>query len=263
MKIVITKKLLISMVVITLIIGTTFIAYKKHRQIQTEIDLQKSEIVLTEPKKEESTSDMGQILNDSPQESKINQEPVLPNSAIVEMLFLVQAPFANWDPAHEEACEEASILMVSHYLDKTGIKNQDQGEKEILDLVSFETEKGYGPSVTLEELAKIAETKLGLKNSRIVKEASKENIKEEIANGKPVIIPAAGKILPNPNFRNGGPNYHMLVVKGYNSEYFITNDPGTKKGEGFKYKFDDLLNAIHNWNPNNILNGEKAYLVFD
>lgn len=263
MKIVITKKLLIIIVVITAIAGATFITYKKRYRIQTEIDFQKSEIVLTEPKKEEPTSNIGQIANNSPQESRTSQKKALPNSAIIEMPFLVQAPFANWDPAHEEACEEASILMVSHYLDKTGIENQDQGEKEILDLVSFETEKGYGPSVTLEELAKIAETKLGLKNLRIVREVSKEKIKEEIANGKPVIIPAAGKILPNPNFRNGGPNYHMLVVKGYNSDYFITNDPGTKKGEGFKYKFDDLLNAIHNWNEDNILDGEKAYLVFD
>jgi uncharacterized protein YvpB len=88
-------------------------------------------------------------------------------------------------------------------------------------------------------------------------------IKDELANGRPVIVGAAGKILPNPNFRNGGPNYHMLVVIGYDKNGFITNDPGTRKGQDFRYSFSDLFNAIHNWESNNILNGLKEYLVFD
>ena len=90
-----------------------------------------------------------------------------------------------------------------------------------------------------------------------------EQIKKEIASGRPVIVPAAGRILPNPNFTPPGPKYHMLVIKGYNSTQFITNDQGTRKGDGFVYTYNSLLNALHDWDPGDILNGRKAVLVFD
>jgi hypothetical protein len=98
---------------------------------------------------------------------------------------------------------------------------------------------------------------------RVVHDVTINSIKTEIAAGRPVIIPAAGKVLPNPNFKDGGPNYHMLVVKGYDANGFITNDPGTRLGENFRYTYDALINAIHDWDPTNILNGQKAFLVFD
>jgi len=54
--------------------------------------------------------------------------------------------------------------------------------------------------------------------------------------------------LNNPNFKQPGPIYHMLVIKGYNSWEFITNDPGTRKGNSFKYPYSTLINAVHDWN---------------
>lgn len=259
------KKILIISILLILIFAGSILFYKKRYLIQNEIDLKKSEVVFSEPAKDAAMNTTNNPAEDSVK-SKIAEpiaNPILPESAIVKVPFLAQAPFANWDPLHEEACEETSLIMVSHYFNKSKIKDKEQGEQEILSLIDYENKNGYGPSVTLKQLQEIANSYFGLKNSRIVKDVTKENIEKEIAKGKPVIIPAAGKILPNPNFRNGGPNYHMLIIKGYNSQYFITNDPGTKNGEGYKYKFNDLINAIHDWNSENILNGEKAYLVFD
>ena len=40
----------------------------------------------------------------------------------------------------------------------------------------------------------------------------------------------------------------MLVIRGWTKDgMIITNDPGTKRGEGFLYKPEVLLNAIHDW----------------
>ena len=39
----------------------------------------------------------------------------------------------------------------------------------------------------------------------------------------------------------------MLVVIGYTDDGFITNDPGTKRGEQYWYKTETLLDAIHDW----------------
>lgn len=189
-------------------------------------------------------------------------EPKANSSVLIKMPFLVQAPLANWDALHEDACEESSLIMVYHYYNKTKIDSSQQGEDEIQKIIEYETKNEYGHSITLSELAIIAKKYYNMNNSRIVN-ASKETIIAELNNGKPVIVPAAGKLLDNPNFKNGGPNYHMLVIKGYDKNGFITNDPGTRKGEGFRYTYDNLLDAIHDWDPINIQNGEKNILVFD
>jgi len=185
---------------------------------------------------------------------------LLPDKASLEVPFQVQAPNANWDNIHEDACEEASLLMVYHFIAKTNIVDGDQ---ELTDLLNYESRNSYDGSVTLEDLNKIAQAYYGLNSGQIYRNISVEKIKSELAEGKPVIVGAAGRILNNPNFRDGGPNYHMLVITGYDQNGFITNDPGTRLGKDFHYSFDNLYDAIHDWDSENILNGAKDYLVFD
>ncbi|PJA87264.1 MAG: hypothetical protein CO141_00330 [Candidatus Moranbacteria bacterium CG_4_9_14_3_um_filter_42_9] len=194
-------------------------------------------------------------------DAKIKKNPT--GEAIASVPFLTQAPFAIWDPLHEDACEEASLIMVKHFLDKDQDLTPASGDVEIRKIIQYEEKNGYGISISLEQLKKIAKEYLGMPTGRIKYSPTIDDIKKELADGRPVIVPAAGKILPNPNFRNGGPNYHMLVVVGYDKNGFITNDPGTKKGQGFRYAYEGLFNAIHDWDATNILNGQKAYLVFD
>ncbi|MBU1911108.1 hypothetical protein KKG16_01695, partial [Patescibacteria group bacterium] len=88
-------------------------------------------------------------------------------------------------------------------------------------------------------------------------------IKEELIKGNPIIIPAAGRDLDNPYFSGEGPWYHMLVIKGYDKKRFITNDPGTRRGEGYKYEYSVLLNAVHDWTgiKEDIRNGDQIMLV--
>ena len=75
-------------------------------------------------------------------------------------------------------------------------------------------------------------------------------IKTAIAAGHPVIIPSAGRELGNPNFTGEGPIYHNLVIRGYTADgKFITNDPGTRKGEQYVYEQSVIMNAIHDWVP--------------
>lgn len=205
-----------------------------------------------------------------PLESENEESPeetpeVIPAKAYVELPFLSQAPYKIWDPLHEDACEEAAFLMVKYFLEgnKQTVYPIDKGDEDIIAMVAYEEKNGYGLSITLEQLATIVKNIYGMENSRIEKNITIDDIKKEIASGKPVIIGAAGKILPNPHFRNGGPVYHMLVVKGYDEKGFITNDPGTQFGRNFRYTEQDLYNAIHNWNEADIMKGEKAYLVFD
>ena len=193
--------------------------------------------------------------------TSVQPDPVeLPLKINLEVPFMSQAPLTVWDSLHEDACEEASLLMIKHFIDKTTISSPSSFDSEINKMIDYEESNGYGPSITLQDLAVIAKTEYDLVGE--IHTATISSLRTELAAGRPVIVGAAGKILPNPNFRNGGPNYHMLVIKGYNSTEFTTDDPGTRKGHNFVYTYDDLMNAIHNWNPENILDGKKEYLVF-
>jgi len=161
------------------------------------------------------------------------------------MDFASQAPEGNWDEPWQNACEEASIIMVHHYLSKSAL-NKSIMKNEITEMVNWQIANWGGhKDLTSEETVKLVE-KFYNYRSEVIYDYNIETIKSYISKGIPVIIPADGKKLGNPNFRDGGPEYHMLVIKGYDNDEFITNDPGTRLGEGYKYKYQTILNSIKN-----------------
>ncbi|MCX6779204.1 MAG: C39 family peptidase [Candidatus Magasanikbacteria bacterium] len=193
-------------------------------------------------------------------ETKTGELPVEINLAVP---FVSQAPFRVWDAIHEETCEEASVLMINGFY-KSEKYTKQQIEDELLKMNAWELENfGYFADTNAEETAQMMKGVYGL-DAVAVYDITIEDIKKELAAGHPVIVPAAGKILPNPYFSNGGPIYHMLVLKGYTKDgKFISNDPGTNTlGENFTYTFGALYNAIHDWvKDGDILTGRKAMIV--
>jgi hypothetical protein len=178
--------------------------------------------------------------------------------------FMSQAPLSNWDALHEDACEEASVLMVrGYYQEKSGRYDPNDAEKLIQDLVAFEVANyGFFESTSATETVRFVEAAFPELEGHIYDIKDADSIKQWIAKGFPVIFPADGKTLPNPNFRNGGPKYHMLVVRGYTEDRFITNDPGTRKGEDFLYTYDGLLDAAHDWNSGDVPHGRRVMIIF-
>lgn len=169
------------------------------------------------------------------------------SSLLIPVPFISQAPFALWDDLHNEACEEASMIMADAYFKKSGL-TKELAEKKIQEIVKWQTEYGYTYDITAREVVEILSAYYGL-NAELDDKVTVENIIGVLNNKKLIIAPAAGRMLGNPNFRRPGPLYHMLVIKGYdqNKKEFITNDPGTRKGEGYRYSYNTLLAAIHDW----------------
>jgi len=189
--------------------------------------------------------------------------PGFSRKVLLEIPFSPQSPFANWDDPYQEACEEMALIMVHHFLDGSEL-TRTQADEELHALVEWEETHGYSEDVTLDELANIAQEYYGYRTKVLYNEdVTIEALKELLAAGSPIIVPAAGRDLGNPYFSGEGPWYHMLVLTGYQPWYFITNDPGTKRGEGYKYEYDVLLNAIHDWTgiKENIRDGQKAVLI--
>ncbi|MFH1620978.1 MAG: C39 family peptidase [Patescibacteria group bacterium] len=208
------------------------------------------------------------ILVSSPPSSPKKIDPFenigsLPLEVNLEIPFTTQAPYQNWDYPYQEACEEASAIMVdAFYKGEEGVIPIEKAKQAIDDFVAYENKAlGYYKDTNATDLAKAVRGHFGYAEVIIKPVISINDIKRVVANGFPVILPAAGKLLNNPNFRNGGPLYHMLVVKGYTGNKIITNDPGTRRGADYVYSADVLMNAIHDWNGGDVENGEKIMIV--
>ncbi len=224
---------------------------------------QQNYTVTTTPVQQLNNVTMGQFDID-------DQEPVepvkeLPTQFVLNVPFTSQAPEKNWDQPWQDACEEAAILMMDAYFKKYKLSPLF-AKDEIVKMVAWEEEKEWGRSIEIEKIQTIFDSYLGLapkKKLRIVEDPTVEQLKRFIADGKPIYVVADGKVLSNPHFRNGGPDYHALVIKGYNETEFITNDPGTQFGENFKYKYDDLMKSIRDWNNGNVKEGRRVILVIE
>lgn len=225
------------------------------------------------PTMPDAGSDAGSSSEISSAASSVASQPSSSSSSSVNEVtplpvpFTVQAPYGEWDAIHEDACEEAAMIMVKHYLDGTELSTAT-AEANIQEMIAWQTQNGYGIDVSAQEMVDIAKAYYGL-NGRVRSDVTVETIKEELAAGNPVILPVAGRELENPYFSGEGPWYHVLVVIGYNEGWlgdtFITNDPGTKRGAHYEYPAQKLVDAVHDWTgvKENIRDGAKAMAILE
>lgn len=188
--------------------------------------------------------------NDNTNTNANTNTSALPNEKNLAVPFTSQAPNGNWDQDHEEFCEEASVLMVGRYWKHLPISDTTDAEAALQKIKAWELDNlGFYFDTTAAETAKILEG-LYVVKTRLVVDPTVDQIKQELAAGRPVIVPTAGRELGNPYFTAPGPLYHMLVLKGYTSDgNFISNDAGTKHGADYVYRSDVVMKVMHDWIP--------------
>lgn len=205
------------------------------------------------------------VVSKNAPESNVQKNEIIPDKIFIKVPFTSQAPFGKWDERHEEACEEASLVMLKYFLDGKNL-GKETAEREIQEMIKFEIKK-YGDyrDNDAEEIARLGGDFYGMKNLKVIYDFKKEDFKKYLALGNPIIVPTAGRLLKNPNFTPPGPFYHNLVLIGYEGNIIITNDPGTRKGESYKYDIDILYKAIHDFpgQKEKILEGRKAMIVME
>ncbi len=162
--------------------------------------------------------------------------------------FVVQAPFGNWkDSNFQNACEEASMVMAMGWVKKEKTISPTEAQKRILAVINWENKNfGYSTDTNAVDMEKVFQQYFEYKNISVKENVTLEEIKTEIQKGRLVIVPAFGRALKNPNFTPPDPIAHMLTIIGYDpiAKKFTTNDPGTRKGEGYQYDETLLFDAI-------------------
>ena len=207
-------------------------------------------------------SNMVTAAQDKPVPQDASSKPTAPAKYLLDMPFYSQAPLGKWDAVHENTCEEASVLNAGLYL--LGKKISSAGfDNEMMNIIGIEKKLSINfTDSTIAETKQFSEAYFtGKLQAKIINDPTAGQIESEIATGNPVIVPLAGRDIGNPNFTPPGPIYHMLVIKGYDSQNFITNDVGTRKGNSYVYKKDVIMRNIHDWNEKDIHLGTKRVLV--
>lgn len=190
---------------------------------------------------------------------------VVPERVLIAVPFSPQTPLGNRSQPFKDGCEEASVMMAVYWARGEKL-DPETAKREILNQAAFEEYHfGYHRDTSLRETVKIFTDYYRYSNVESIYDIGIEDIRREIAGGNIVIVPAAGELLKNPYFRDPPPRYHMLVIRGYDdtAEQFITNDPGTDYGENFRYSYELLYQAIHDWvGPDaDITSGPKGMIV--
>lgn len=180
--------------------------------------------------------------------------------------FVVQAPGGDWaNPRYQDGCEEASMLMAMRWAKNEKIENT----KSALDALSQLMEETLGTfyDTSVEDTFLFARGALGDEYVNLETTATIHSMRDALARNQILVVATNGQKLGNPNYTSPGPEYHMLVVIGYdaNTDEFIVNDPGTIRGEGYRYKTDILFSAMQNYKTgrhSGTLPNEKPMIVF-
>ncbi|MDA1060478.1 MAG: C39 family peptidase [bacterium] len=212
-----SKKLLISLIAIMLILSGALFATPKIEKVVYRQKVDRENVATLEIVKNE--------------EKKGNY---------LEVQFITQAPLQteeNW-VFHEESCEEAALLQAINY-EKGVTISKEEANEIILDMIDWQNKNmGGHHDLYAQDMKKFIMGYYKLKDHeiKIIKNAHIDDIKESIDFNHPVIVPITGDILKNPYYPY--PGYHMLIVIGYTEDRIITNDNGTRRGADFSYDTD-------------------------
>ncbi|PID51994.1 MAG: hypothetical protein CR972_04335 [Candidatus Moraniibacteriota bacterium] len=224
-----------------LIPDSFFVEYSEESSEENKKDLaQKERVVIKEEKRKKEEKEK--------EEKKRSNE--IKKTVKYSVPFVVQAPHAQWDEIdYQDACEEASMIMADGWVKNDRHISKNDAEKVMEEMFDQE-EKIFNGAIdtSVTDTAKFFTEYYG-HSAEVRKDVTMEDLYRILSDGYIIIVPTNGKMLGNPHFTNGGPERHMLVIIGYNknNREFITNDPGTRVGRGYKYKDTTLYNAIRDY----------------
>ena len=175
------------------------------------------------------------------------------NSVELKVPYTSEIPTNSWLAPWNNACEEASLVMVKGYY--FGYENISKkiAAADMLPLFKIENKIfGGNANTNAIQTAKLINEYTDI-TATIKKNPTLEEIKNELTQGRPVIAMLYAKNLPNPNhrWRAGGSYYHVLVLIGFDesTKEFITHDSGDAvTGSGYRYTYDVIMDNLHDYN---------------
>lgn len=181
--------------------------------------------------------------------------------------YVNEAPEGNWSGPWKNGCEEAAVVMVEAFYQKKGTVLRSEA-KEMMQQLFDEQDRVWGSNANSDAARTVQFIhELDLFNARIVEDPTVQQIKEEVAAGRPVITLHRGFELGNPNipFLATGSSYHTLVVVGYDDargEFIVHDDGDDKAGTNRRYSYEVVMGSLHDYNYQSKLADGPPRVIF-
>jgi len=156
-----------------------------------------------------------------------------------------QVPDGAWVAPWDEACEEASTVMVNGFYERKKTISKETSKQLMQRMIDWENATFKNNQDTnAEETVQLIQ-QFGSFNASIKRNPSLADIKAELDAQHPVI--AMVDLYKFYTERSQGDSYHVFVIVGYDdkAKEFIVNDPGRDQR---RYSYDRLMNALHDYN---------------
>ncbi len=166
--------------------------------------------------------------------------------------FTSQAPLGEWDDSlQQDGCEEASSLMVISWIKEETLQSPQETLNKLKEISRWQ-QQNYDSAIDTsaqDTLNRIIKGYFNHQSAQLLYPKSTTDIIKALTKGQLIIAPMNGQLLNNPYFTSPGPERHMLVIIGYDPQTneFITNDPGTRRGQNYRYHEQVLWKAIRDY----------------
>src|SRR3989344_1404888 len=149
--------------------------------------------VLPRIKQEAPPIDYSDFVDTSkPAETEVSK--IMPKQVLLNVPFTSQAPTFKWDDARfQDGCEEASVFMAMKWVKGETI-TVSEAEKEILALSDWQQERynNFRDTSANDTVARLFNIYYKYENVTVRKSITVDDIKQSLAQGKLVLIPADG-----------------------------------------------------------------------
>lgn len=175
-------------------------------------------------------------------------------STILSVPYTSEIPNGKWVKPWNNACEEASIVMVEQFY--AGDHRSRLPKTQAMKLMSplFDVQYKLWKTAADTDAARTAQIINDHTSfSAFIKDdPSIDEIKDELSAGRPVISFHFGYDLNNPNipWRRGGSSYHVMPITGFDEakRQFIVDDPGNdRSGLDYRYDYDTIMGSLHDF----------------
>lgn len=184
-----------------------------------------------------------------------------PQSVILNVPYVMQAPFGNWNDRRQQyGCEEAAIVMAMAWVrsatnSPTDTIFKEEALRDIINMSEYERViYGFYEDTNAQDTARLIKEVYQHQNVEVKENISSESIKQELANNRVVIFPLNTR-LTGMSVYNNGPIRHTIVAVGYDdkNDEIIVHDPIFRNGEYLWIPSKNLDKALWNYSSGNLL----------
>jgi uncharacterized protein YvpB len=173
-----------------------------------------------------------------------------PQSVHMNVPFTLQAPLQEWsDPRQADGCEEASIAMAMAWARGGATVPAEEFKRDIINMSEYERVIfGFYQDTSAQDTARVLKEFYQYHDVFIKEHISSEDIKQELANNRVVIIPLNVRQTGLAIYKYG-PIRHTILAVGYDdtTNEIIVHDPYYSKAQNMRIPAAALDKALWNY----------------